>query len=213
MAVRKLIPIGTRFGKLTVVGQTVVKSNNSKGYVLRSGSVCDCNCGKKNVIIQNRSLINCITQSCGCLLSEKSKQRMTKLATKHNMYGTGIYRSWCSMKSRCNNPNNKSYKDYGARSITYDSKWETFENFWEDMGLTWFKGASIERKDSNGNYCKENCRWATVKEQANNTRRNTLWLYNKIWYTTKELCNILNVHKDTLYNRKYPRKKLYELED
>jgi hypothetical protein len=81
-----------------------------------------------------------------------------------------LYRSWQGMKSRCNNPNHKSYKDYGGRGITYDPKWETFKGFFEDMGER-PEGKTLDRfSDKDGNYCKNNCRWATREEQANNKR-------------------------------------------
>jgi hypothetical protein len=81
------------------------------------------------------------------------------------------------MKGRCNNPKDNVYQYYGERGITYDPKWETFEGFFEDMGKCPPR-LTIERKDVNGNYCKENCEWADCKVQANNTRSNHFLVYN-----------------------------------
>jgi hypothetical protein len=79
------------------------------------------------------------------------------------------YRAWCHMKSRCYNIADISYKDYGARGITVCEDWQQFENFLVDMGEA-PQGTSLDRKDNNLGYCKENCRWATPIEQSNNRR-------------------------------------------
>jgi hypothetical protein len=77
------------------------------------------------------------------------------------------------MKQRCTNPNNARWKNYGERGITYTEDWETFEGFYKDMGERPL-GLSLERVDVNGNYCKENCVWATPQQQVRNqTRRCT----------------------------------------
>lgn len=86
---------------------------------------------------------------------------------------TGIYGSWYSMKQRCRNPKNSSYKNYGERGITYDKTWEFFSNFKRDMEDGYEKGLTLDRIDNDGNYCKENCRWVTRKDQ-NRNKRNTV---------------------------------------
>ena len=83
------------------------------------------------------------------------------------------------MKHRCLNPNAKKYADYGGRGIKICDRWlESFENFYRDMGERPSKKHSIDRIDNNGNYCPENCRWVTMKEQARNKRTNRTMLYN-----------------------------------
>jgi hypothetical protein len=80
------------------------------------------------------------------------------------------YRSWVQMKQRCYNPNSYSYKNYGGRGIKVCDRWfNSFSSFIEDMGSR-PKGLSLERKDNDGNYEPNNCKWATKNEQLKNRR-------------------------------------------
>jgi hypothetical protein len=130
---------------------------------------CKCDCGNIGYI-KNSHLKNNFSKSCGCLQKEK--------ITKHGMRYTKFYKHWEGMKSRCNNLNCKSYKNYGGRGIIYDSKWKKFENFKEDMYFKYVyykkiygeNHLSLEREDVNGNYNFKNCIFIPLKDQAKNRR-------------------------------------------
>lgn len=154
---------GQRFNRLTVI--KVAGKNKTGNYLW----LCKCDCGhEKEIIVASKDLKTGNTKSCGCY----NKERLSIIKRTHGLKGTPIYNSWQSMKDRCNNKNNKDYSLYGERGITYDFKWENFEGFYEDMGSTWFKKATLDRINCDGNYCKNNCRWITIQEQQNNKRNN-----------------------------------------
>jgi hypothetical protein len=91
------------------------------------------------------------------------------MSVKHGRSHEQVYKVWFAMKDRCRNPRNYQWKNYGGRGISYDPRWEKFENFIADMGER-PRGLTLERIDNNKGYCKANCKWATPKEQSANRR-------------------------------------------
>jgi hypothetical protein len=95
---------------------------------------------------------------------------------KHGKIKTSEYKIWSGIKQRCLNIKCSHYKHYGGRGITICDRWiNSFENFYEDMGQRPNSDYSIDRIDNNGNYCKENCRWATELQQKRNMRTNIVY--------------------------------------
>ena len=106
----------------------------------------------------------------GRLQSTCKSCRGTQLVT-HGMAGKPIYNVWQAMLQRCKNPNNPKFHIYGGKGITVDEKWKTFEGFWEDMSEGFEEGLTIDRKDSNLGYNKDNCRWITHALNSSETSR------------------------------------------
>jgi len=167
---RKLDLTGQRFGKLMAVRFVGMKND-------RSVWLFKCDCGNlKEALAKevNRGKLS----SCGCYRGGETRLK--------SIHGDGskknehpLHKFWRYMRKRCNNKNHDSYNNYGGRGITYDSNWDNYENFKEDMYFKYIYATkkygkntqlSIERRNANGNYCFKNCKFILLNEQQGNTR-------------------------------------------
>lgn len=171
---------GKRFGKLVVI-KTAGKTKNG-AYLWQ----CKCDCG--NEIIANvGNLKNGHTKSCGCLRVDRCKTNFTK----HGLEHTRLYGIWSDMRLRCYDEKNIAYHRYGGRGITICDEWKNdVKAFYDWATANGYKDSlTIDRINNDGNYCPENCRWATVKEQASNRRSNILVTHNGKTQTMKKWAN------------------------
>ena len=151
---------GRVFGRLTALG---IAGHQARAAMWE----CRCECGALKTI-RASSLLNGHSKSCGCLRQEK----LLKAVLKHGKTYDRVYSVWHNMLQRCTNPNSVNWKDYGGRGIEVCPSWLTFTNFYADMGDP-PEGTEIDRRDNNGNYCKDNCAWVSRIENSRN-KRNTV---------------------------------------
>ena len=116
--------------------------------------------------------------------------------------GSRLYKIWSDMKSRCDNQKDKDYPNYGGRGISYSRRWNIFMNFarWA-LGNGYQEDLTIDRIDTNGNYCPENCRWLDMKAQSNNRRTNVVVAYKGEEKTIKEWSETMGLPYQTVYAR------------
>lgn len=125
---------------------------------------------------------------------------MSKEYKLHGGKGTKLYQVWCAMKQRCENPNSKQYKWYGAKGVSVCAEWEHDYAAFRDWAYSngYKEGLTIDRVDTSGNYCPQNCRWATKKEQANNQTTTIKFEYNGVEKTLHEWAESIGVKPHTV---------------
>lgn len=202
--------VGTRCGRLTV--KELAYKNDSKHCLMW---LCECDCGRTTILPTTSLIGKRSTRSCGCLKKDIIRERgreYNRIATKsvsRDFEYEGMLREhpnyvcWQSMLRRCDTPNAKNYHRYGGRGIKVCDRWlkenNGFENFVNDMGIRPSKQHTLDRIDVNGDYCPENCRWATWKEQENNRRNNNKVVFDGGFITVTQLAEMLGLDRNRIY--------------
>ncbi len=192
----KLIDLtGRKFGMLTVIER---RGSNSQKSALW---LCECECGNKKVIDGHELRRGRV--SCGCYHDKLASQRAVERNFKHGHRKERIYRIWTGIKTRCNNPNDVTYKRYGGRGIKVCDEWlNNFQAFYDwAMANGYSDDLTIDRINTNGNYEPSNCRWSTQKEQQNNKRNNRLITYNGQTKTIMQWSQEIGIKHATLLRR------------
>ena len=181
--------IGDRFGRLILIER--IPPNGNRKYKYK----CKCDCGNI-LIVFTYNLKNGNTSSCGCL----QKERASRSSSTHGMSKTKIYDIWLNMRRRCFDESNISFHNYVERGISICTRWNEFNNFFEDMGIP-PKGMTLERKNNNAGYSKENCIWADRRTQANNRRSSKIIEFNNKSMTQIQWDRELNLREGQIHDR------------
>jgi hypothetical protein len=161
--------VGQRFGRLVVLSYAGKDKYNGAIWLCR----CDCGIAKS---IARRQLQSGDTVSCGCYHREKVAEIGRLSKTTHGMSRSPTHVVWTHIISRCTNPKNRAWKNYGGRGIAVCDRWRnSFEAFIADMGEK-PSGMTIERVDNDRGYEPENCVWLKPSLQNRNRRTTKLSL-------------------------------------
>ena len=188
MAKKIEIKQGNKFGKWTIIEEIAPKIISGKP---RRMFRCQCKCGNIGEV-QLACLRNGHSTSCGC----EQKRRAAKAQTKHGLADKHpLYFTWKNMKKRCNYPNASEYENYGGRGICVCEEWSnSFQSFYDwAINNGWSRELTVDRIDTNGNYCPKNCRWSNIETQMNNMTKNHYIEYNGDTYTLSTLAKHLNI--------------------
>lgn len=185
--------VGVKFCRWTI--SEIMPERNKYGAIIAR---CDCECGTKRIVMLC-DVVRGDSRSCGCL--------GTDLRTKHGHRSagnqTGTYKTWSSMIARCTDENHAAFSRYGGSGILICSRWlgeSGFQNFLSDMGSR-PSGKTIDRIDTGGGYNKDNCRWASSREQSRNRRSSRFLEFNGERRTVAEWSERNGIGYGTLRSR------------
>ena len=195
-----------KFGKLTSIKPIGV--NNDRRVVWQ----CKCDCGLY-CAVSVKELKRGRVKSCGCL----TRDILMKRNARHGHADTRLYSIWYDMRRRCYDPRRSSYGRYGGVGIKVCDEWRKDFDAFYNWAVThgYREDLTIDRIDSKGSYCPENCRWSDIFEQSNNRSINIRMLYNNETHTLAEWCRMYGVDYRTIYGRfhKHPNTSLEKLLD
>lgn len=184
---------GRQFGRWTVVRFAGIENKCTKWQ-------CICECGTERKVAAG-SLKNGISKSCGCLSRDLASKRLYKHGCAIHGNYTSEFNAWMRMRNRIVNPNNNRYHRYGGRGIKVCERWASFEMFLADMGPRPSPKHSIDRIDNNGDYCPENCKWSTNKEQNRNKSTNRVITFEGKTLTAAEWAEVTGIKGATIRAR------------
>lgn len=187
---KKIELSGKKFGYLTVIYEYDKRNKQIRWY-------CQCDCGNRPIVFGN-NLKRRKNISCGCISREKSSERIKLIAKTHGLTNSNSYRSWIALKQRCFRKKHPAYERYSK--LYFDDRWLKFEDFYLDMGDR-PDGKTLDRIDNSKGYYKENCRWATYKEQGRNRGDNRIIEFAGEKMTMMEWSEKLGIKYSTLSMR------------
>ena len=179
--------IGQRYGKLVVLSAS--HQNKEKRWLW----LCKCDCGNIKTY-PNNTLDYGKRMSCGCEANRKP-------GLKHGMRYTKEYRTWHGIKDRCLRKNSKDFSRYGGKGIDISREWEkSFENFFKDIGFAPSPKHQIERINTLRGYSKDNCLWATAKQNSCNRTSSKIWIIkNEKFESAEDAAKFFNVSDVTIH--------------
>ena len=194
---------GIKINELTIIGFEKIQ----RGRSTRWNWICRCSCGTIKSISPLR-VLNGNTTSCGCAKRNRIIEYNRTEKVVHGYARNGkdrkrIYRIWRGMKERCSNKNSHDYMNYGGRGISVCDEWKnSFEAFNEWASNNGYAdNLSLDRIDVNGNYCPENCKWATMIEQQRNRQNTERFEYLGEKRTIAEISQMTGISYGALYHR------------
>lgn len=170
-----------------------------RGFSSKEGMILICPKCSKHFDCKDKRQIFC-SKSCASQRKRRSSAKTHGACVGGNRCAE--YGIWLAMRDRCNNPNNKYFKNYGARGIKVCKRWNDFSKFIEDLGYRPDKSFTLERINNDGNYARENCKWATRIEQMRNTRLSIKITINGKQKSLGEWSEIYNIKPGTVRTRK-----------
>lgn len=186
---------GQRFGRLVVIEPMPLANNGNAMFKAK------CDCGA--IVVKRGSHLRLgSVKSCGCLHDTHAIGKQYGKTHGHAIAGqrSPTYESWTAMWQRCTRNKHPDFHRYGGRGITVCERWKSFENFLSDMGER-PPGKNLERRNNDEGYCKDNCKWATAKEQSRNRASNRLLCHHGQIRCVSEWAEVLGIKKSTLNER------------
>lgn len=195
--------IGKTFGYWVVV-------KPEKGNSRKKAYLCQCKCGKYKIVNADTLKLG-TSKSCGCF----HKEDMIKRQTTHGKTGQRIMNIYYDIKSRCYDNKNKRFADYGGRGVAMCEEWVNNSSAFVEWALNngYSDELTIDRVNNDGNYEPTNCRWTTIKEQAQNRRSCIMLTYFGVTKNLKQWCECIGEDYKKIYGRYHRGYEIFRKSD